>query len=133
MKELINTIGENIQAHGYQCIKVKDYEDFNVKLNCMGGSYKGFIMTEHFENFCLFFIDTEKMNNEAYARYNGLPQYRFRMTPEAKQYTDSLPETFARKCIEGDYQREYTIRYEETLNKEKPHSFAARIKKFFKR
>ena len=33
MKELINTIGENIQAHGYQCIKVKDYEDFNVKLN----------------------------------------------------------------------------------------------------
>lgn len=133
MKELISIIGENIQAQGYQCIKVKDYEDFNVKLNCMGGSYKGFIMTEHFENFCLFFIDTEKMNNEAFAQYNSLPRYRFRMTPEAKQYTDSLPETFARKCIEGDYQREYMSRYEESLNEEEKPSIISKIKNIFKK
>ena len=93
MDKLIQKLEEEIQSHGYQCIRIKDVTDYCTKLNCMGGTYKGFLMTEELENFCLFYIDTEKMEKEAFMKQTQRPRYRFRTSESTAEYVNSLPET----------------------------------------
>ena len=131
MKALISNFKASIQANGHQCIEVKDYEDFCTKLNCMGGSYKGFVMTTQLDNFCLFYIDTEIMRAKAYAEFNTLPDIRFTMSPEARKFAEAQPESFARKCINGQQMFEYMKTYEEEFESQKKEGIISKIKKYF--
>ena len=66
MKELLKKLEDVVQESGHQCIRIKDYYDFSQKLNCMGGYYKGFVMTgfENVKDSILFHAGTtEKDGN----------------------------------------------------------------------
>lgn len=129
MENLLKKLEEEIQLHGHQCIRIKDVADYRTKLNCMGGTYKGFLMTEELGNFCLFYIDTEKMEKEACLRQKELPRYRFRTSESNAEYVNSLPETFVDRCTSGYYQEYYHDEYKDTQQKE---NLITRLKKLFK-
>ena len=132
MNKLIQKLEEEIQSHGYQCINIKDVADYRTKLDCMGGSYKGFLMTEELNNFCLFYIDTEKMEKEAFAKQNKLPQYRFRTSESSAEYVNSLPETFVERCTSGYYQECYHNEYTEAREEANKGNILTRLKNLFK-
>ena len=132
MNKLIQKLEEEIQSHGYQCIKIKDVADYRTKLDCMGGAYKGFLMTEELGNFCLFYIDTEKMENEAFAKQTKLPQYRFRTSESSAEYVNSLPETFVERCISGYYQECYHNEYISACKKAEKGNILTKLKNLFK-
>ena len=96
MKKLLEKFGESINSGGHQFITVSSIEDFYDKLYKMGGKYKGFIVTEKLEGFCMLYIDTEEMRRIQEAVECKLQRYRFRTDPierlkdsfDAKMYVE---------------------------------------------
>lgn len=136
MKELFKRLEDVIQESGYQCIRIKDYYDFSQKLNCMGGVYKGFVMTEEINNFCMLYIDTLQMEKEAEEKSIKLSQLRGTISPENKVYLSNMPQEYIKKYTDyttlGFYLRatkEYNRFYYE---KDKKKSFLTKLKELFK-
>ena len=137
MKELLKKLEDLIQESGYQCIRIKDYYDFSQKLNCMGGEYKGFVMTEELNRFCMLYIDTKEMEKEADKKHLEMSRYKINISPENKVYVSNMPQEYIRKFTDyttlGFYlraSREFNkLEYErEKLAK---RSFFKRLKEIF--
>ena len=137
MKELFKKLEDVIQESGYQCIRIKDYYDFSQKLNCMGGEYKGFVMTEELDKFCMLYIDTVEMAKEAYKKSFELSKFKISISPENKVYASNMPQEYIRKFTDyttlGFYLRaskEYNKFYLEKEEQEN-RSFFSRLKDVF--
>ena len=138
MKELLKKLEDVIQESGYQCIRIKDYYDFAQKLNCMGGYYKGFVMTEEPEDkFCMLYIDTVEMGKEAEKRSFDFSRHMMTISPENRIYLSNMPEEYIRKYTDyttlGFYLRatkEYNKFYYEKKEKDN-ESILKRLKKMF--
>lgn len=136
MKELFKRLEDVVQESGHQCIRIKDYYDFSQKLICMGGVYKGFVMTEELNNFCMLYIDTLQMEKEADEKSRKLSQLRGTISPENKVYLSNMPQEYVKKYTDyttlGFYLRatkEYNRFYYE---KEQKKSFITKLKELFK-
>ncbi len=136
MKELFIKLEDVIQESGYQCIRIKDYYDFTQKINCMGGEYKGFVMVEEPERFCMLYIDTVEMAKEAERKSLDLSRLMMTISPENRVYLSNMPQEYIKKYTDyttlGFYLRakkEYDKFYYE---KEKNSSFFAKLKGLFK-
>lgn len=93
MEQLLDYFEEDIQKLGYQCIRVRNFEDFYMKLNCMGGSYKGFVIVHSLNDIGLIYIDTDEIKREAIkrSRSGSLPDISYRICDEFK-YMNSIRE-----------------------------------------
>ena len=135
MKELLKKLEDVIQESGYQCIRIKDYYDFSQKLNCMGGEYKGFVMTEEPEKLCMLYIDTVEMEKEADRKYSEISRLKINISPENKVYVSNSPQEYVRKFTDyttlGFYLRA-TKEYNEFYY-EKNKSLFRRIMEIFKK
>ena len=100
MKELLKKLEDVVQESGYQCIRIKDYYDFSQKLNCMGGEYKGFVMTDEPEKFCMLYIDTVEMEKEADRKYNEISRLKINISPENKVYVSNMPQEYVKKITD---------------------------------
>ncbi len=139
MKELSKKLEDVVQASGYQCIRVKDYYDFSQKLRCMGGTYKGFVITEEPERFCMLYIDSLEMDKEATVKSMKLQQYTIKLTPEDQVYLHNTPQEYIKKFTDyttlGFYLRaskEYEKFYEEKEEYEN-QSFFTKLINLFKK
>lgn len=137
MKELLKKLEDVIQESGYQCIRIKDYYDFSQKLNCMGGEYKGFVMTEELNKFCMLYIDTVEMSKEAEKKSFELSRYKISISPENKVFLSNMPQEYIRKFTDyttlGFYlkaSKEFEKFYSEKEELEN-RSFLARLKDVF--
>ena len=92
MKELLKTFNDSIQTSGHQCMTVSSIEDFCEKLHNLGGKYKGFVMTEELEGFCMLYIDTEEMLRIQNTIERKLSDIRFRIDPIDKLMLSITPE-----------------------------------------
>ena len=138
MKELLKKLEDVIQESGHQCIRIKDYYDFSQKLNCMGGYYKGFVMTEELDRFCMLYIDTVEMEKVAEKRSYEISQCRINITPENKVYVSNMPQEYVKKFTDyttlGFYLRatkEFNKYFEEKEERENESIFS-KLKKLFK-
>ena len=139
MKELLKNLEDVVQESGHQCIRVKDYYDFSQKLKCMGGSYKGFIMTEELDTFCLLYIDTIKMEIEADQKQRRFIKSTMNISPEnrvlimnssgeyVKEFTKLTTFKFYMRAF-----KEYE-KYEYEIEQERNASFFTRLKNLFKK
>ena len=139
MKELMTQMEETIQKNGYQCIRIKDYYDFSQKLNCMGGEYKGFVMTEEPDRLCILYIDTIEMLKEAEKKSIEFSQIMETMSYENRIFLSNMPEEYIKKYNDyrtlGFYLRakkEYDRFYEEKEMYENK-SFFTKLKELFKK
>lgn len=139
MKELLKKLEDVVQESGYQCIRVKDYYDFSQKLVCMGGSYKGFVITEEANRMCMLYIDSLEMEVEAYKKSREFWQYKITVLPEDEVYISNTPEEYFKKFTDyktlGFYLRatkEYNKFYDEKEELEN-QSFFTKLKNLFKR
>lgn len=139
MKELLKKLEDVVQESGYQCIRIKDYYDFSQKLNCMGGEYKGFVMTDEPEKLCMLYIDTVEMEKEADKKYNEISRLKINISPENKVYVSNMPQEYVKKITDyttlGFYLRatkEFNRFYYEKEAKEN-RSIFSKIKDIFKK
>ena len=102
MKDLLNVFKNESHKKGFQCIVVSSYDDLCTKLDCMGGSYKGFVMSDKLEGFCMFYIDTDRMREEVEEWRMKLDKIRLRCNPEEKAYVAHQPEEYAKRFIDGN-------------------------------
>ncbi len=137
MEKLFKKLETVIQESGYQCIRIKDYYDFSQKLNCMGGDYKGFVMTEEIENFCILYIDTQKMENEAHEKWVKFSKFMGTISPENRVYLSNMPQEYVKKFTDYTTLKFY-LRASKEFNKfyyekEKNKSIIEKLKEWFRK
>lgn len=104
MEELLKTFKECMQNHGHKCMTVSSVEDFCEKLHNMGGKYKGFVMTDKLEGFCMLYIDTEEMMRIKNSIESKLTDIRLRIDPIDKLMLSITPEEYVKRFISGTTQ-----------------------------
>ena len=124
MEKLFDIIEDGIQEQGFQCIRMKDFEDFCKKLDCMGGSYKGFIMYDSLDDFCLMYVDTEKMRKKAYERSVSMQKgLNICMSRSDIEFINAVPERYVYNMIKGRMKDFYLMDYDDEKKKSKKKHF----------
>lgn len=107
MKELLGIFEESVQSRGHQCITVSSIEDFYNKLHCMGGSYKGFIMSDKLDSFCMLYVDTEKMRNSDFIVRGMHELRRYNLSSTDRIFLSRQPEQYVVRFLSGSNQHSF--------------------------
>ena len=139
MKELLKKLENVIKESGHPCMRIKDYYDFHQKVRGMEDGYKGFIMTEEGEDFCMLYVDTIKMSIEAERKREKFVKQTMLISPDDKVYLKNSPEEYVKEFTKLTTFKFYLRaskmidEYEKEMDAERYASFFTRLKKLFKR
>lgn len=90
---------------------VTSINDLYSKLHRTDKQFKGFIMSEELESFCMLYIDTEKIMEANMNVRHKLPQVKINIDPASRMIVETEAVNYVKRFLDGTNQYSFLDMY----------------------